>query len=167
MTFCNMPNFFKKHPILAFIGLIPIKIRMELFHFTTDVMVIMKKLEKYIHLYGFLPYEKVIELLKKSGIGLGIYTDENPWTKYGDSMKVREYVAYGLPVVITNVPSTADDIKNYHAGIVIKQNKSELIHALTHLLSSKYILYKKNALRMAKENDYNVLLKMTLKNLHI
>lgn len=127
--------------------------------------VIQKKLQKHIIFYGHMKYENVIKLLKKSGIGLGIYTNDNSWTKYGDSMKVREYVAYGLPVIITNVPSTAEDVKKYNAGVIIKQNKKEFVLAVRTILSEKYVLFQENALKMAKENDYEKLLAKTLKNL--
>lgn len=124
-----------------------------------------KNLQKIILFHNHITHEKVIKLLKKSGIGLGIYTQDNPWTRFGDSMKVREYVAYGLPVIITNVPSTAIDVKRYSSGIVIKQKEEEFVNAAKILLSDKYSGYHANALKMAKENDYFILVKNALNNL--
>ena len=112
-------------------------------------------LSKRVIFTGSKPHEDVMKILSKSGVGLAIYTDDFPWTKYGDSMKAREYLACGLPVIITNVPSTADDIENARAGMVIK-GVSEIETAIDHLFKDEksYQKIKKNAFALAKKFDF-------------
>ncbi len=104
---------------------------------------------------GSLNHEEVMKLLSESGVGLALYTNDFPWTKYGDSMKAREYLAHGLPVIINDIPSTADDIKKAHAGIVISSGK-KIVDAIEYLFSNKkdYTVMKNNALALAKKSDF-------------
>jgi glycosyltransferase involved in cell wall biosynthesis len=113
------------------------------------------KLTNSIVFTGSKTHKEVMEVLSKSGIGLAVYTDDFPWTRYGDSMKAREYLACGLPVIITDVPSTANDIKKAHAGIVIKSSK-EIESAIEALFKNKksYEKMRINARNLAKKHDF-------------
>lgn len=114
-------------------------------------------LEKYILLLGKKPHHEVLEILSKSGVGLAFYTNTNSWTKFGDSMKVREYLACGLPVVMNDIVSTSQDIKKHRAGIVItSDSERQLYNAIDKLLSNKkfYLKTRKNAVNLAKEYNF-------------
>ncbi len=104
---------------------------------------------------GPKPHDEVMKILSQSGVGLAIYTNDFPWTTYGDSMKAREYLACGLPVIITDVPSTADDIEKEKAGIVIKR-VNEIESAIDTLFNDEkfYQKMRKNAFSLAKKCDF-------------
>jgi len=125
---------------------------------------IVEKMEvsENIEFIGQLNHNKVIDLIASSYLGFAIYTDENSWNIYGDSMKAREYVAGGTPVIINNIPSTADDVKKYKAGLVISKVSSISISKFIIKCiknPSYYQKLQKNSLKMAKDFDKEKILK--------
>jgi len=86
-------------------------------------------------LHGPLSHDEAMALLSKSGIGLALYKDAEPWTAFGDSMKIREYFAAGLPVISTNVVPTAEDVRNFGCGVVITASEEKFLSAINQILS--------------------------------
>ncbi len=114
-----------------------------------------KRLSKNIILAGLKTHKEVFEILSTQGIGIAIYTDNAPWSYYSDSMKARDYLALGLPVVISGNIGTAEEIKTNNAGIYIKKDKKELAQAIEKLISDRkfYMTIRENALRMSEDTD--------------
>lgn len=119
-------------------------------------------LTENIKFLGLKPHNEALDLISKSYLGFALYTKENDWNTYGDSMKAREYVACGVPVIINDVPSTADDIAKYQAGIVL--------HKITDKAIKNFVLkcynnpgyyqnLRNNALKMAGDNNKERILK--------
>lgn len=102
-----------------------------------------------------MPHEKLLKELCKSAIGLALYTNVTSWTRYCDSMKARDYLACGLPVLITKEPPTADDIRLNNAGFIVGLNKNELSAAIDNLFMnrSKYMSMRNNAIALADKRD--------------
>jgi len=101
-------------------------------------------------------HDEVLDLVSRSFLGFALYTLENSWNYYGDSMKAREYAACGVPVIINDVPSTADDIRKYEAGLVLHEVNGEEIYSFvrTCLLDKNYYLkLRNNALNLGREFD--------------
>ncbi|MBL7036439.1 glycosyltransferase [Candidatus Microgenomates bacterium] len=114
-------------------------------------------LSKSVIFLGKKPHGEVLKILSKSAIGLAFYTNTNSWTEFGDSMKVREYLACGLPVVMNDIVSTAKDIEKYKAGFVVKDEDEEgLYDGLKKLMSNKkmYKETRENAVRLAEKFDF-------------
>lgn len=118
------------------------------------------ELNHKIHLLGQMNHEDLMNKVSKCGVGLAIYTKDFNWTYFGDSMKAREYLAVGAPVIISDVVSTAEDIEKYNAGVVIKPNYKDLSNALETLMKDKNIWLEKrmNGLKLAKEYDFEKIL---------
>jgi len=114
-----------------------------------------KKLTKNVVLAGLKTHREVFEILSTQGIGIAIYTDNAPWSYYSDSMKARDYLALGLPVIISGNIGTAEEIKVNNAGIYIKKDKKELARAIEKLILDKnyYMTLRKNALNMSENTD--------------
>lgn len=113
-----------------------------------------KGLQQTVIFEGQLTHQKVIALLKTSSIGIALYTGKCSTNYSGDSMKIREYLSCGLPVLTTDVTETARLVHQYRAGEIISINRASFTHAIIKLLDVKrYGTYRKNALRAA--NDYN------------
>jgi glycosyltransferase involved in cell wall biosynthesis len=65
---------------------------------------------------------KVHEYLAKfSGFGLAPYTSVSRWTAYCSPLKVIEYLAYGIPVIMSDIPEVSDEIVRNSLGIVYNQ----------------------------------------------
>jgi glycosyltransferase involved in cell wall biosynthesis len=117
-----------------------------------------KKLEKWVKFLGRMEHDKLMKYLPTCGIALATYEpDPSSITYYADPTKPKEYLACGLPVIITKVPWIAKEIEKRPMGIVINYDKYELIDAITKLLSNNnfYNLCKKNAIKFTSELDWN------------
>lgn len=113
------------------------------------------KLEKQIYFTGFVKdFLEVQNLLKDAAIAVAPYVDnERTFTRYTDPGKPKDYLASGIPVIITKVPEVALEIDKRKCGIAISYSKLELANAIIKLLSNDKLLtqYKKNAIQMAKD----------------
>jgi glycosyltransferase involved in cell wall biosynthesis len=113
-------------------------------------------LDKQVVIKGRMSHKEIYKEMKKSQVGIALYTRNEEWTYYCDPMKVRDYLACGLPVIMTDVPGLANDITKYHLGRVIKKiDVKELEKVIMFLLKSKakYKAMHENALRYAQRYD--------------
>lgn len=71
-----------------------------------------------------LNHEKTITYLQKfNGLGLAPYTSDAGWTKYSSPLKVNEYIACGVPVIISNVPEISAEVASKKLGIVYSEGE--------------------------------------------
>lgn len=117
-------------------------------------------LKGHVEFLGQLDHESLLKTLPRGRLGLAIYTTDYDWINFGDSMKAREYLLSGLPVIITDVVSTADDIRAYQAGIVVVPTREEIKKAIEKLLEDKAFWEKcrNNGIRLAKDFDMDAIL---------
>lgn len=119
-----------------------------------------KKLEelgRQVRLMGVLSHSEVLKLLPKCGIGLAPYApDHRSISRFADPSRVKDYLACGLPVIITPVPEIAFEIQKHKAGILINYNKDEFVAAVTGLLSDSELFkeLRANAIRLAFRYDW-------------
>jgi len=108
------------------------------------------KLQRKIFYLGPQPNAIVQRQLRSQGIGLALYGTSYGWNTYGDSMKIREYQQYGLPVITSNVPSNADEIKEGKGGIVLdnKISPATILDALV-TIQQNYEMYTENTRKIA------------------
>ncbi len=128
------------------------------------LMVKKRELAKNIEFLGVESHHEAMKIISGCAVGLALYTTAYPWTFFGDSKKVREYVACGLPVIMNNLPSTADEVSKYEAGLIIDLQKEFLLEAIDKLFSDDkfYAKLRKNAINMARKFDINEILKTRL-----
>ncbi|MEM4271311.1 MAG: glycosyltransferase, partial [Candidatus Pacearchaeota archaeon] len=121
--------------------------------------VISLKLQKYVKFTGFVKdFSEVEKMLQASAIAVAPYLNsKDTYTRYTDPGKPKDYLANGLPVVITKVPQVAYEIEKNKCGIAIKDNKKELTQALITLLTNDEMLkeFRKNAVKMAKKYTWD------------
>lgn len=121
----------------------------------------LQELVKKLHLSffvtftGFLPhFSDAQKYLQSAGIGVAPYTNDTiSYTRYTDPGKPKDYLSFGMPVVITKVPQVAYEIEKRKCGLAIDYSQQQLEQALCTLLrmpENDYNLYRKNALKMAK-----------------
>ena len=117
-------------------------------------------MNKNVIFSGRMPHVSLLKIFCKAAVGLALYTNKFSWTYYSDSMKARDYLACGLPVIMTDISSTAQDIRKANAGFVIKLDSNELFKAIDRLFADVkyYSLLRNNAVKLAEKYDiYRIL----------
>ena len=116
-------------------------------------------IEENIEFKGFIEdHQNVEEILTRCAIGLAPYeTNPDSYTQYTDPSKPKQYLACGLPLIITRVPQIAEKIEKNCMGIVINYSEDELSEAVIKLLTDDktYETYRKNAIKFASSLDLN------------
>jgi len=121
-------------------------------------------LQKNIKFIGKLNHNDFLKELSKSAVGLAFYTNEIPWTYFCDSMKIRDFLSCGLPVITNNIHSIADDIKKFNAGYIINFNEKKLINVIDKIFKNKtdFLKLRDKGLTMAKKYDIEEILNSRL-----
>jgi glycosyltransferase involved in cell wall biosynthesis len=116
-------------------------------------------ISKNVEFKGFIKDHKDVEnMLTKCAVGLAIYEpSSDSITQYTDPSKPKQYMACGLPVIITAVPWVAEEIEKKHMGLVIKYNENALAEAVIKLLKDDelYIESRENAINFASELNWD------------
>lgn len=122
-----------------------------------------------IKFLGQLSNNELLKEVSGSGLALAIYTysKDFSWVYYGDSKKAREYLACGVPVIITDVVGTSLDVKEYGAGIVVKPIANDISAAIAKILSDKTLwsTMQKNAIKLAQDSDIYKILDKNFKSI--
>ncbi len=79
------------------------------------------KLTDQITFAGRVDHPTVLQNLAQYTIGIALYNQDQGYTHYCDPLKVKEYLAAGLPVIMTDVPELAELVKEHQVGVVISQ----------------------------------------------
>jgi glycosyltransferase involved in cell wall biosynthesis len=116
-----------------------------------------KDLERHVEFCGLLPHEAALDLVSTSRVGLALYSGKAVWNEYGDSVKVREYVARGVPVVSTRHHPLADELQARGAGHAVESAEAAAA-AIAALLDDGAGIAAENALRMAADADRTAVL---------
>lgn len=113
------------------------------------------RIEKNVEFKGFLDNHTDVEkTLATCAVGVAPYNpNPNSYTWFADPAKPKQYMACGLPVIITKVPIIACEIEKRKAGIVVDYEQSELVNALVKLPKNDelYKELRENAIRFASE----------------
>ncbi len=108
-----------------------------------------RTLENHVSYYDITDRAKYIDALRSAAIGVAFYNMSGAdHLKYGDSMKIREYIAAGLPVITTPGHSLAVDVDAEKIGYVVR-TKEECVHALQSLACNA-TLYKEIEARVRR-----------------
>lgn len=125
-------------------------------------------LERKVNFLGFKPHSEVIAYLKKfSGFGLAPYVLEKSgpdWVKYCDPVKVKEYLACLVPMIISDVPEIARVIEENNMGLVYSGNRSlkKAIMKVSKLKKDDYDRLLKNIAKFRKSFDLELVYKQLL-----
>lgn len=115
-------------------------------------------LERAVTFYGALSFEEMYRRLPGWGVALAPYLEtEGSYTYYADPGKPKEYLACGLPVIITDVPRIARRIASEPMGICIRYNAEELTEAVVRLTTDDafYDRCVANALAFSADLDWD------------
>ena len=112
---------------------------------------------KNIYISGFLQHQKALSICKSSDI-LVIPFRNSPILFKTFSLKTFEYIALGIPIIVTNTGEHAKLVKNLKCGIVTEPNPESISKAIENLLSNKklYNTIKKNCQMNRNLVDYKI-----------
>jgi glycosyltransferase involved in cell wall biosynthesis len=114
---------------------------------------------KNVEFKGFVKDHRDVEnMLVKCAVGLAMYEpDSDSITQYTDPSKPKQYMACGLPVIITAVPWIAEEIEKKRMGIVINYDERELAEAVVKLLKDDefYVESRENAINFASKLSWD------------
>jgi glycosyltransferase involved in cell wall biosynthesis len=68
---------------------------------------------------GYVSREENCAIIGASYIGLSFYDEVDSYSRYADSLKIREYAAIGIPCISDLVTSTAEEMQTHGAGIAV------------------------------------------------
>lgn len=116
------------------------------------------RLKQYVKFYGIIPDdEAMLTLLRQFYLGLAPYVKlKNSVRLYGDSLKLRAYMACGIPVVTTSVPPLGRELESFGSAIIAKDNKKDIASSIIKFFSDEkfYKEYKKRAIDYGKNNTW-------------
>lgn len=116
--------------------------------------------KKAVFFHGPLDRRELFKVLPRYGVALAPYLEEpGSYTYWADATKPKEYLACGLPLIVTKVPwiwEAVADSRN-PMGVAISYNRRELVEACARLIgdSKFYWRCRRNALRFAKGLDWS------------
>ena len=107
-----------------------------------------------IKFHGLVSYEENIRIVSRAYVGIAWYEGDISFEKYADSLKLREYAALGIPAICNDLISTAGEMRQYNAGVVV-QDYISLAAALVRYIHDEdyYTKVRQNAIRWAKNMD--------------
>jgi len=112
-------------------------------------------LEKNVEFLGYIPdHAKVEEIVSRCAFGLAPYEpSKESFTWYADPGKPKQYLACGLPTIITRVPLVASEIESQGAGLVIQYNEDAFVNACLSFLRDQDLLdrVRENALKVGSK----------------
>lgn len=121
-------------------------------------------IENHVEFKGWIRDREIIDTtLGESAAAIVTYVPEREklynFSYYGDPIKLKEYLASGLPVILTDVPHNAREIERNNCGIVVEYKKEKIANAIIEILGNNKRLreYRKNAVKYARKFDWNVI----------
>jgi len=110
-------------------------------------------LQDHYLFWGYTDHDWTLSYLPKCGVGLAPYTPlDKQALMYAEPLKVKDYLACGLPVIMTKFSQVAQDIEEREMGIAIEYHQKDLKEAILKLFTDKkfYNKCRKNVLSYDK-----------------
>ncbi len=132
-------------------------------------MVAKLNLEDYVTFTGWIrDRSKLDQIMADSAIAIAMYNKEkDDFTYYADPTKLKDYLSAGLPIILTDLPHNAREIKERRCGVMIDYDKKEFAQAVISLMQdeSKLKTYRDNAREYARQFDWDLIFSKNLENI--
>ncbi|MCK5242973.1 glycosyltransferase [bacterium] len=116
-----------------------------------------KQVSERVNFTGCVTREQLFQEIAKSRVAIATYMPTaDTYTQYADPAKPKEYLACGIPVVITRVPWIAEPIEKIPMGIAIDYDAKQLAQACEKLMSDQSFWQqcRKAALKYMQHSDW-------------
>lgn len=113
------------------------------------------RINKYVTFFGFIEsHDEVESLLSRRALAVAPYVDTpDNFVRYGNSGKLKAYLAVGLPIILTKVPDVWKEIVENKAGIAVADTPQALTDGIIRFLSDEKQLreYRRNAVKLGQK----------------
>jgi glycosyltransferase involved in cell wall biosynthesis len=117
-------------------------------------------LSREVRFMGYMRDQEYRDNISTCSIGVTFYRKEKTgfFGYYGDSLKIREYAAYGIPIISEDLYETAVEGKN-EGCVLLCDTDEEYVKAFKYLMDeNNNRRYKENCIRWAKATCKGLLL---------
>lgn len=112
-------------------------------------------LNKYFNIHGRVEnHHKVERILLGCGVAIAPYylEDRNSFSYFCDPGKIKVYLGCGLPIVITDVPPIAKEIKTNRAGLIARYSPEDFAQKIIKIIqnSKTYLSFRQGSIKFGK-----------------
>jgi len=111
---------------------------------------------------GEMTNKKILRQISKYGIGLAPYLELEDYIHYGDSVKIKEYLASGCPVIMSNVTWVAEEVKRTECGVVVEDFVKDFKKAIGKI-ENNFDQMSKKAVKFSLPFDWQEIYEIALK----
>lgn len=112
------------------------------------------KLDSYVDYKGKVSHDEVKDLLFKSHVGLFLIADKERY-RWSAPIKFFEYSAYGLNIVMTDLPAKRRLIEEFDNGVLVNENDIDgICDQIRNLVSNQDIFTQNSKNGMVKIQEY-------------
>ena len=122
-------------------------------------------LEKNVRFYGFLEEGKQFDKVMSNNIlGIALYRDEENFMKYTEPAKVKYYLNYGIPALISRGPKIAEELNDLRVSFSVKNDEFEIYSVISKFIEDRSLqeVYRCNIENYVKTIDIFYLLENTV-----
>jgi glycosyltransferase involved in cell wall biosynthesis len=122
-------------------------------------------LEDNIVFHGFIEEgERFKAIMSDNILGIAFYRDEENFMKYTEPAKVKYYLSFGVPAIVSKVPLIADELDEKRVCFAVNNEKKEIVEIIKRFISDPTLQeeYKTNIREYVKTVDVRTLLDKTI-----
>jgi glycosyltransferase involved in cell wall biosynthesis len=113
------------------------------------------KIEKRVIFPNAFYYgEELLKQVEDCQVGVVLYeVGPHTVTYYASPAKVKQYIEFGLPVIMTDAAEVASYIKRFNAGIIVSRDPKDVIKAI-YTITDNYSKYIKGIQKFSEYFSY-------------
>lgn len=118
-------------------------------------------LKENVTFYGYMEEGgEFTKLMATSLLGIALYKDEENFMKYTEPAKVKYYLKYGVPAVVSAVPVIARELAEREVSFAVNNTEEEIAHVVRKFITDEDLQkqYRENIIEYVKEIDVDRLL---------
>lgn len=126
-----------------------------------------RKLTQNIIFHGFLEEnEHFSSLMANNILGIALYRDEENFMKYTEPAKVKFYLMYGIPAIISKVPQIAFELDQRNVSFAVDNDTATIVNIVKKYLQDRTMqeCFKKNIQTYVQSVNTTLLLKQVFQD---
>jgi glycosyltransferase involved in cell wall biosynthesis len=123
-------------------------------------------LQSDIVFHGFVEEgDRFRSLMSNNILGIAFYRNEENYMKYTEPAKVKNYLSFGVPAIVSRVPLIANELDEKRVCFAVNNEKEEIVGIIKRFILDRNLQeeYKANICEYIKTIDVNKLLDYTIR----